>query len=37
MGRSKLNNAVIEKKLGVKGTARNWNVTGTLAALANDR
>jgi uncharacterized protein (DUF1697 family) len=33
MGRSKLTNAVIEKKLGTRGTARNWNTVMKLAAL----
>ena len=32
-GRSKLTNVLIEKKLGVRGTARNWNTVGKLAAL----
>lgn len=32
-GRSKLTNAVIEKKLGTRGTARNWNTVTKLAAL----
>jgi uncharacterized protein (DUF1697 family) len=34
LGTSKLSNAVIEKKLGVASTARNWNVTTKLAELA---
>jgi uncharacterized protein (DUF1697 family) len=33
-GRSKLTNAVIEKKLGTRGTARNWNTVLKLDALA---
>jgi uncharacterized protein (DUF1697 family) len=33
VGRSKLTNAVIEKKLGVRGTGRNWNTVLKLAAL----
>jgi len=33
-GLAKLSNAVLEKKLGVAGTARNWNVTTKLAELA---
>jgi uncharacterized protein (DUF1697 family) len=33
-GTTKLSNSVIEKKLGVVSTARNWNVTATLATLA---
>jgi uncharacterized protein (DUF1697 family) len=32
-GRSKLTNVFVEKKLGVRGTARNWNTVGKLAAL----
>lgn len=35
-GRSKLTNAVIERKLGTRGTARNWNTVMKLAALAED-
>jgi uncharacterized protein (DUF1697 family) len=35
-GRSKLTNAVIERKLGTRGTARNWNTAMKLAALAED-
>jgi len=34
MGRSKLTGALIEKKLGTTGTARNWNTVLKLAALA---
>ncbi len=33
IGDSKLTNALIEKKLGVRGTARNWNTVLKLAAL----
>jgi uncharacterized protein (DUF1697 family) len=33
IGRSKLTNAIIEKKLGTRGTARNWNTVLKLAAL----
>ena len=33
MGRSKLTGAMIEKKLGMAGTARNWNTVLKLAAL----
>jgi uncharacterized protein (DUF1697 family) len=33
IGRSKLTNALIEKKLGVRGTGRNWNTVLKLAAL----
>lgn len=35
MGRSKLTNALIERRLGVAGTARNWNTVLKLAALAS--
>lgn len=34
MGTSKLSNALIERKLGVAGTARNWNTVTRLLALA---
>jgi uncharacterized protein (DUF1697 family) len=33
IGRSKLTNTLIEKKLGVRGTGRNWNTVLKLAAL----
>ena len=33
MGTSKLTNAVIEKKLGTRATARNWNTVMKLASL----
>jgi uncharacterized protein (DUF1697 family) len=33
VGRSKLTNAMIEKKLGTRGTARNWNTVLKLGAL----
>lgn len=36
VGRSRLTNAIIEKKLGTRGTGRNWNTVlnlGTLAAV----
>jgi len=33
VGRSKLTNALIERKLGVAGTARNWNTVLKLARL----
>ena len=33
MGRSRLTNAVIEKHLGARGTARNWNTVLKLKAL----
>lgn len=34
VGRSKLTHALIEKKLGTRGTARNWNTVLGLRALA---
>jgi uncharacterized protein (DUF1697 family) len=34
IGRSRLTGALIERKLGVRGTARNWNTVLKLAALA---
>jgi uncharacterized protein (DUF1697 family) len=34
MARSKLTNALIERKLGVKGTARNWNTVNKMLELA---
>lgn len=34
MGRSKLTNALIERKLGVAGTARNWNTVTKLLEMA---
>jgi uncharacterized protein (DUF1697 family) len=33
IGRSRLTNAVIEKKLGTRGTGRNWNTVLKVAAL----
>ena len=33
IGRSRLTNALIEKKLGARGTARNWNTLLKIAAL----
>jgi uncharacterized protein (DUF1697 family) len=33
IGRSKLTNTLIEKRLGVRGTARNWNTLLKLAAM----
>jgi uncharacterized protein (DUF1697 family) len=33
-GRSKLTNAVIEREIGSRGTARNWNTVNKLLALA---
>ncbi len=35
IGTSRLTNALIEKKLGTRGTARNWNTVLKLDALAN--
>lgn len=35
-GRSKLTGALIERKLGTAGTARNWNTVTKLAALAGE-
>jgi uncharacterized protein (DUF1697 family) len=35
IGESKLTIALIEKKLGVTGTGRNWNTTSKIAALLN--
>lgn len=35
IGTSKLTNAVIEKKLGTRGTARNWNTALKLADMIN--
>jgi uncharacterized protein (DUF1697 family) len=34
IGRSKLTNSLIERKLGTRGTGRNWNTVLKLAALA---
>jgi uncharacterized protein (DUF1697 family) len=34
MGRSRVTNALIERKLGTRGTARNWNTVLKLEALA---
>jgi uncharacterized protein (DUF1697 family) len=36
MGRSKLTNALIERKLGVSGTARNWNTVTRLMEMADE-
>jgi len=36
-GRSKLTNALIEQKLGTRGTARNWNTVLKLAVLASEK
>jgi uncharacterized protein (DUF1697 family) len=35
IGRSRLTSALIEKKLGTRGTGRNWNTVLKLAALAD--
>src|SRR5262245_22777590 len=35
VGRSRLTNTMIEKKLGTSGTARNWNTVTKLGALAD--
>jgi len=35
IGRSRLTTALIEKKLGTRGTARNWNTVVKLGALVN--
>jgi uncharacterized protein (DUF1697 family) len=37
IGESKLTNAVIERRLGVRGTARNWNTVTKLANLLSSR
>ena len=34
-GRAKLNNMLVEKKLGVAGTARNWRTTVKLSELSS--
>jgi uncharacterized protein (DUF1697 family) len=36
IGKSRLTNALIEKKLGIRGTARNWNTLLKIAALAEE-
>jgi uncharacterized protein (DUF1697 family) len=36
MGVSKLSNAVLERRLKVRGTARNWNTVGKLTDLLRD-
>lgn len=36
-GTSKLSSAIIERRLKVRGTARNWNTVGKLAALLTSR
>ena len=37
IGRSRLTNALLEKKLGIRGTARNWNTVLKLAAFADEK
>jgi uncharacterized protein (DUF1697 family) len=37
MGTSKLTNALIERKLGVAGTARNWNTVTRLMEIADEK
>ena len=37
IGRSRLTNALLEKKLGIRGTARNWNTVVKLAAMSDDK
>jgi len=36
MGRSRLTSALIEKKLGTRGTSRNWNTVLKIGALTQD-
>jgi uncharacterized protein (DUF1697 family) len=36
-GRSKVTNAVLERLLGVAGTARNWNTVNKMLTLADGR
>jgi uncharacterized protein (DUF1697 family) len=36
IGRSRLSNTFLERKLGIRGTARNWNTVMKLAALADE-
>jgi uncharacterized protein (DUF1697 family) len=36
MGRSKLNNALLERKLGVSATSRNWNTVTRLLEMADE-
>jgi uncharacterized protein (DUF1697 family) len=36
IGRSRVSNAFLEGKIGIRGTARNWNTVLKLAALADD-
>jgi uncharacterized protein (DUF1697 family) len=35
IGRSRLTNTLLEDKVGIRGTARDWNTVLKLAALAN--
>ena len=37
IGRSRLTNALLEKNLGIRGTARNWNTVLKLAAMSDDK
>jgi len=37
IGRSRLTNVFLEGKLGIRGTARNWNTVLKLAALADEK
>jgi uncharacterized protein (DUF1697 family) len=36
IGRSRLSNVFLESKLGIRGTARNWNTVLKLAAIADE-
>jgi uncharacterized protein (DUF1697 family) len=36
IGRSRLTHAIVEKKLGTRGTARNWNTVLKIASFAED-
>ncbi len=36
-GRSRLTNALIESRLGTRGTARNWNTVLKLAAITSEK
>ena len=36
IGKSRLTNIFLEKKLGIRGTARNWNTVLKIAALADE-
>ncbi len=37
IGRSRLTNALLEKSLGIRGTARNWNTVLKIAAMSDDQ